>query len=116
MSDFCFESESNSYMRGMATLQTFEELPCQESDNREVRKHLHFCLHAHTHSHKGGRGKNGSSFLSELNRFIVNSNSLMRESSLLQDEQSDSGMVLQSEEMKHVAWSNSTKNKKLSRW
>lgn len=34
---------------------------------------------------------------------------------LIQDEQSDSGMVLQSEELKHVAWNNSTKSKKLSR-
>uniref|UniRef100_A0A7N6FJN6 receptor protein-tyrosine kinase n=1 Tax=Anabas testudineus TaxID=64144 RepID=A0A7N6FJN6_ANATE len=28
----------------------------------------------------------------------------------------DSGMVLQSDEMKHVTWNNITKNKKLSRW
>ncbi|XP_026217644.1 vascular endothelial growth factor receptor 1 isoform X2 [Anabas testudineus] len=55
-----------SYMRGMATLQTFEEVPCKELDNSD-------------------------------------------------DEQSDSGMVLQSDEMKHVTWNNITKNKKLSR-
>ncbi|KAK2886478.1 vascular endothelial growth factor receptor 1 isoform X2 [Channa argus] len=56
-----------SYMRGMATLQTFEELPCKETDKRD-------------------------------------------------DEQSDSGMVLPSEEMKHVTWNNSINNKKLSRF
>lgn len=41
-----FESSSNlsSYMRGMATLQTFEELPCKEPESPDVRKHLHFCL------------------------------------------------------------------------
>ncbi|XP_044031605.1 vascular endothelial growth factor receptor 1 isoform X3 [Siniperca chuatsi] len=56
-----------SYMRGMATLQTFEELPCQEPDSPD-------------------------------------------------DEQSDSGMVLPSEELKHLMWNNSTKNRKLSRF
>uniref|UniRef100_A0A3B4WTA9 receptor protein-tyrosine kinase n=1 Tax=Seriola lalandi dorsalis TaxID=1841481 RepID=A0A3B4WTA9_SERLL len=35
-------------------------------------------------------------------------------SSLLQDEQSDSGMVLPSEELKHMTWNNSTKTRKLS--
>ncbi|XP_033964305.1 vascular endothelial growth factor receptor 1 isoform X2 [Pseudochaenichthys georgianus] len=55
-----------SYMRGMATLQTFEELPCVEPD----------CLN---------------------------------------DEQSDSGMVLPSEELKHVTWKKCTKSEKLSR-
>ncbi|KAK1884862.1 Vascular endothelial growth factor receptor 1 [Dissostichus eleginoides] len=55
-----------SYMRGMATLQTFEELPCVEPDS-------------------------------------------------LNDEQSDSGMVLPSEELKHVTWNNCTKSEKLSR-
>lgn len=47
ISSFRFASEFNSYMRGMATLQTFEELPCEDPDNRNVRKHLHFCLHAY---------------------------------------------------------------------
>ncbi|KAK2859469.1 hypothetical protein Q5P01_004089 [Channa striata] len=56
-----------SYMRGMATLETFEELPCEESDNHD-------------------------------------------------DEQSDSGMVLPSEEMKRVTWNNSPNNKKFSRF
>ncbi|XP_070783880.1 vascular endothelial growth factor receptor 1 isoform X2 [Enoplosus armatus] len=56
-----------SYMRGMATLQTFEELPCKESDGPD-------------------------------------------------DEQSDSGMVLPSEELKHLTWNNDTKNRKLSRF
>uniref|UniRef100_A0AAQ5ZDD6 receptor protein-tyrosine kinase n=1 Tax=Amphiprion ocellaris TaxID=80972 RepID=A0AAQ5ZDD6_AMPOC len=35
----------SSYMRGLATLETFEELPCEEADGPDVRKHLHFCLH-----------------------------------------------------------------------
>ncbi|XP_030254120.1 vascular endothelial growth factor receptor 1 isoform X2 [Sparus aurata] len=56
-----------SYMRGMATLQIFEELPCEEPDSPE-------------------------------------------------DEQSDSGMVLPSEELKHLTWNNGTKNRKLSRF
>ncbi|XP_063729877.1 vascular endothelial growth factor receptor 1 isoform X2 [Eleginops maclovinus] len=56
-----------SYMRGMATLQTFEELPCEEPDS-------------------------------------------------LNDEQSDSGMVLPSEELKHVTWGSCTKSQKLSRF
>ncbi|XP_071341314.1 vascular endothelial growth factor receptor 1 isoform X2 [Trachinotus anak] len=56
-----------SYMRGMATLQTFEELPCEDPDNPD-------------------------------------------------DEQSDSGMVLPSEELKHMAWNNGTKTRKLSRF
>ncbi|XP_056220845.1 vascular endothelial growth factor receptor 1 isoform X2 [Seriola aureovittata] len=56
-----------SYMRGMATLQTFEELPCEDPDNPD-------------------------------------------------DEQSDSGMVLPSEELKHMTWNNSTKTRKLSRF
>ncbi|XP_010776250.1 vascular endothelial growth factor receptor 1-like [Notothenia coriiceps] len=55
-----------SYMRGMATLQTFEELPCAEPDS-------------------------------------------------LNDEQSDSGMVLPSEELKHVTWNKCTKGEKFSR-
>ncbi|XP_047205627.1 vascular endothelial growth factor receptor 1 isoform X2 [Girardinichthys multiradiatus] len=55
-----------SYMRGMATLQTFEELPCEEQDSRD-------------------------------------------------EEQSDSGMVLPSDELKQMIQSN-TKNKKLSRF
>ncbi|KAM4544345.1 vascular endothelial growth factor receptor 1 [Fundulus diaphanus] len=55
-----------SYMRGMATLQTFEELPCEEQDSRD-------------------------------------------------EEQSDSGMVLPSEELKQMMQSN-TKNKKVSRF
>uniref|UniRef100_A0A671TXM8 receptor protein-tyrosine kinase n=1 Tax=Sparus aurata TaxID=8175 RepID=A0A671TXM8_SPAAU len=41
---------------------------------------------------------------------------IMFASSLLQDEQSDSGMVLPSEELKHLTWNNGTKNRKLSRW
>ncbi|XP_014822635.1 PREDICTED: vascular endothelial growth factor receptor 1-like isoform X1 [Poecilia mexicana] len=66
-----FKENSNavtnlSYMRGMATLQTFEELPCEEQDGRD-------------------------------------------------EEQSDSGMVLPSEELKHMTESNG-KNKKLSRF
>lgn len=112
--NFCFES--NSYMRGMATLQTFEEVPCKESDTCDVRKHLHFCLHAHTHAHREDETKMDPHFLSDMNHFRENSNSKMFASSLLQDEQSDSGMVLQSEEMKHLTWNNSTKNKKISRW
>nr|XP_020455714.1 vascular endothelial growth factor receptor 1 isoform X2 [Monopterus albus] len=56
-----------SYMRGMATLQTFEELPCEEPENFD-------------------------------------------------DEQSDSGMVLPSEELKHMTWNNSTSTKKLRRF
>ncbi|XP_026147831.1 vascular endothelial growth factor receptor 1 isoform X2 [Mastacembelus armatus] len=56
-----------SYMRGMATLQTFEELPCEMPDKPD-------------------------------------------------DEQSDSGMVLPSEELKHITWNKCTKNKKLSRF
>ncbi|XP_022600071.1 vascular endothelial growth factor receptor 1 [Seriola dumerili] len=56
-----------SYMRGMATLQTFEELPCEDPDNPD-------------------------------------------------DEQSDSGMVLPSEELKHMTWNNGTKTRKLSRF
>ncbi|XP_041669910.1 vascular endothelial growth factor receptor 1 [Cheilinus undulatus] len=56
-----------SYMRGMATLQVFEELPCKEPES-------------------------------------------------LDDEQSDSGMVLPSEELKHLMTNNSTKNRKLSRF
>ncbi|KAM9337201.1 vascular endothelial growth factor receptor 1 [Symphorus nematophorus] len=56
-----------SYMRGMATLQIFEELPCEKPDSPD-------------------------------------------------DEQSDSGMVLPSEELKHLTWNNSTKNRKLSRF
>ncbi|XP_069007813.1 vascular endothelial growth factor receptor 1 isoform X3 [Embiotoca jacksoni] len=56
-----------SYMRGMATLQTFEEMPCDEPDSPD-------------------------------------------------DEQSDSGMVLPSEELKHITRTNSPKNRKLSRF
>ncbi|XP_051266110.1 vascular endothelial growth factor receptor 1 isoform X2 [Dicentrarchus labrax] len=56
-----------SYMRGVATLQIFEELPCEEPDSPD-------------------------------------------------DEQSDSGMVLPSEELKHLTWNNGTKNRKLSRF
>ena len=41
---------------------------------------------------------------------------VMFASSLLQDEQSDSGMVLPSEELNHLTWNNGTKNRKLSRW
>lgn len=100
-------------MRGMATLQTFEELSCQEPDNPDVRKHSHFCLHAWIRQKRT---------LSKLNTFLGKNyewsgkpiNSPMFASSLLQDEQSDSGMVLPSEELKHMTWSNSTK--KLSRW
>ncbi|KAF7654021.1 hypothetical protein LDENG_00075510 [Lucifuga dentata] len=55
------------YMRGMTTLQTFEDLPRKELDSPE-------------------------------------------------DEQSDSGMVLPSEELKHLTWSSCTKNKKLIRF
>ncbi|XP_061569530.1 vascular endothelial growth factor receptor 1 [Cololabis saira] len=55
-----------SYMRGMATLQTFEEMPCEEQDSPD-------------------------------------------------DEQSDSGMVLPSEELKNMM-RNNTKNKKLGRF
>ncbi|KAM9712753.1 vascular endothelial growth factor receptor 1 isoform 1-T1 [Menidia menidia] len=55
-----------SYMRGMATLQTFEELPCEEHGSQD-------------------------------------------------DEQSDSGMVLPSEELRQMI-KNNTKNKKLSRF
>uniref|UniRef100_A0A3Q3KUE3 receptor protein-tyrosine kinase n=1 Tax=Mastacembelus armatus TaxID=205130 RepID=A0A3Q3KUE3_9TELE len=43
-------------------------------------------------------------------------NNLMFALFLLQDEQSDSGMVLPSEELKHITWNKCTKNKKLSRW
>lgn len=56
-----------SYMRGMATLQTFEELPYNEPDGPD-------------------------------------------------DEQSDSGMVLPSEEMKRLTWNNGPKGRKLSRF
>ncbi|XP_039982500.1 vascular endothelial growth factor receptor 1 isoform X2 [Xiphias gladius] len=56
-----------SYMRGMATLQTFEELSWEEADNPD-------------------------------------------------DEQSDSGMVLPSEELKQMTWNNGTKTRKLSRF
>ncbi|XP_041817873.1 vascular endothelial growth factor receptor 1 [Chelmon rostratus] len=56
-----------SYMTGMATLQIFEELPCEEPDSPD-------------------------------------------------DEQSDSGMILPSEELKHLTWNNGTKNRKLSRF
>ncbi|XP_034427857.1 vascular endothelial growth factor receptor 1 isoform X1 [Hippoglossus hippoglossus] len=56
-----------SYMRGMATLQTFEELPCEEPETPD-------------------------------------------------DEQSDSGMVLPSEELKQMTWSNGSKTKKFSRF
>ncbi|XP_070709059.1 vascular endothelial growth factor receptor 1 [Pempheris klunzingeri] len=56
-----------SYMRGVATLQIFEELPCEEPDGPD-------------------------------------------------DEQSDSGMVLPSEELKHVRWNNGTNNRKLRRF
>ncbi|KAE8279885.1 Vascular endothelial growth factor receptor 1 [Larimichthys crocea] len=56
-----------SYMRGMATLQIFEELHCEELDSSD-------------------------------------------------DEQSDSGMVLPSEELKHLTWNNGAKNRKLSRF
>ncbi|XP_034562745.1 vascular endothelial growth factor receptor 1 isoform X2 [Notolabrus celidotus] len=56
-----------SYMRGMATLQVFEELPCEEPDSPD-------------------------------------------------NEQSDSGMVLPSEELKRLTWNNSAKTKKLSRF
>lgn len=35
--------------------------------------------------------------------------------SLLQDEQSDSGMVLPSEELKHLSWNNGTVSRKLGR-
>ncbi|XP_020500898.2 vascular endothelial growth factor receptor 1 isoform X1 [Labrus bergylta] len=56
-----------SYMRGMATLQIFEELPFEEPESPD-------------------------------------------------DEQSDSGMVLPSEELKHLTWNNSPKNRKLSRF
>ncbi|KAM9839361.1 LOW QUALITY PROTEIN: vascular endothelial growth factor receptor 1 [Aulostomus maculatus] len=55
-----------SYMRSVATLQTFEELPCEE--------------------HVGS-----------------------------EEEQSDSGMVLPSEELKHLTWNNGSKSRKLSR-
>ncbi|XP_029384470.1 vascular endothelial growth factor receptor 1 isoform X1 [Echeneis naucrates] len=54
-----------SYMRGMATLQTFEELPCEDPDNIDA-------------------------------------------------EQSDSGMVLPSDELKHMTWNNSPNTSKLS--
>ncbi|CAJ1082186.1 vascular endothelial growth factor receptor 1 isoform X2 [Xyrichtys novacula] len=56
-----------SYMRGMATLQTFEELQSEEPDSPD-------------------------------------------------DEQSDSGMVLPSEELKRFTWNNSNKNRKLKRF
>uniref|UniRef100_A0A3Q1GY33 receptor protein-tyrosine kinase n=1 Tax=Acanthochromis polyacanthus TaxID=80966 RepID=A0A3Q1GY33_9TELE len=56
-----------SYMRGLATLETFEELPCEEADGPD-------------------------------------------------DEQSDSGMVLPSEELKHMTRNSSTMNEKLSRF
>ncbi|KAM6971481.1 vascular endothelial growth factor receptor 1 [Tautogolabrus adspersus] len=56
-----------SYMRGMATLQIFEELPFEEPESPD-------------------------------------------------DEQSDSGMVLPSEELKQLTWNNSPKNRKLSRF
>ncbi|XP_070841804.1 vascular endothelial growth factor receptor 1 isoform X2 [Chaetodon trifascialis] len=56
-----------SYMTGMATLQIFEELPCEEPESPD-------------------------------------------------DEQSDSGMVLPSDELKHLTWNNGAKNRKLSRF
>nr|XP_046226781.1 vascular endothelial growth factor receptor 1 isoform X2 [Scatophagus argus] len=56
-----------SYMRGMDTLQVFEELPCEEPESPD-------------------------------------------------DEQSDSGMVLPSEELKHLTWSDDTRNCRLSRF
>ncbi|KAM3593029.1 uncharacterized protein V6R79_004741 [Siganus canaliculatus] len=56
-----------SYMRGLATLEIFEELPCEEPESTD-------------------------------------------------DEQSDSGMVLPSEELKHLTWNNSSKNRKFSRF
>ncbi|XP_008304575.1 vascular endothelial growth factor receptor 1 isoform X1 [Stegastes partitus] len=56
-----------SYMRGLATLETFEELPCEEADGPD-------------------------------------------------DEQSDSGMVLPSEELKHMLRNSSSMNEKLSRF
>ncbi|XP_076577551.1 vascular endothelial growth factor receptor 1 isoform X2 [Chaetodon auriga] len=56
-----------SYMTGMATLQIFEELPCEEPQSPD-------------------------------------------------DEQSDSGMVLPSDELKHLTWNNGAKNRKLSRF
>lgn len=107
---YSFESNFvSSYMRGMATLQIFEELPCEEPDCPEVRKHLHFCLHAHAQRHKPVNGKQVKKKKHSLIR-------IMFASSLLQDEQSDSGMVLPSEELKHLMWNNGTKNRKLSRW
>lgn len=56
-----------SYMRGMATLQTFEELPCEDPDSSD-------------------------------------------------EERSDSGMILPSEEFKHMTRSNSPKTRTLSRF
>ncbi|XP_035475654.1 vascular endothelial growth factor receptor 1 isoform X2 [Scophthalmus maximus] len=56
-----------SYMSGMATLQTFEELPCDEPENPD-------------------------------------------------GEQSDSGMVLPSEELKHMMWNDGSKARKFSRF
>lgn len=38
-------------MSGIATLQVFEELTCEEPDCPDVRTHLHFCLHARTNMH-----------------------------------------------------------------
>uniref|UniRef100_A0A667X8U3 receptor protein-tyrosine kinase n=1 Tax=Myripristis murdjan TaxID=586833 RepID=A0A667X8U3_9TELE len=69
---------------------------------QQVRSHTH--MNAHTHMHR----QHGDSELktSQTQRVLV--------SCVFQDEQSDSGMVLPSEELKHLVWGSSTKNRKLS--
>lgn len=42
-------------MSGIATLQVFEELTREEPDYPDVRTHLHFCLHTHTHIEKNNQ-------------------------------------------------------------
>lgn len=103
-------------MRGMATLQTFEELPGKEPDSPDVRKHLHFCLHAKMY---------WNNICTTIFCFTKKKNnpppqkktliSCLFVCPLLQDEQSDSGMVLPSEELKHFSWNNGTMSRKLGR-
>lgn len=62
MNDFgsCFDVDFtlSSYMRGLATIEVFEQQsePEKEPDSPDVRRHLHICLHAvtpkHTHAHR----------------------------------------------------------------
>lgn len=91
-------------MRAVATLQTFEEVPCEEHEGSEVRNHLHFCLRANTTE---SITKHWT-----YNRWMT----VCYRSFWLQEEQSDSGMVLPSEELKHLTWNKDTEGRKLSRW